>query len=68
MLGVADVASSGKLIAFLAVLASTLAIALSGYRGVAAVLPSYPARSQDDIDGAQYVLVTVAVVLNSSGV
>ena len=60
VLGLADVAAAGKLVALLAVLAPALAVALAGDGRVAAVGPADPARGQDHVDGAQAVLDAVA--------
>ena len=66
MLGIGEVASAGQLIAFLAVLAPTLAVGLSGDRRVAAVRAADAPGGQHDVDGAQHVLDAVAVVLESA--
>ena len=51
--GVLDIAGAGQEVAFLAVLAPALAVALAGDRGVAATRPADAPGGQHDIDGPQ---------------
>ena len=68
MIGIADVAPAGQLIAFLAVLATALAVGLSDDRAVAAVGPADAARCQHQIDRAERVLDAVGVMLDAARV
>ena len=63
VLGIGEVAPAGELVAFLAVLASALAVGLSRDRRVAAVRAADAPGGQHDVDGAHHVLDAVAVVL-----
>src|SRR6516165_383667 len=64
MLRVADITPTGKLVAFLPVLAPALAVRLPGDRPVPALGFSDPARGQDEVDRAECVLHAVRVVFD----
>src|SRR6185369_15485258 len=66
MLWIAHVARAGKLIALLAVLASTLPVALSGDGRVAAALASNASRSQHDVDRPKHILHSVTVMFDTT--
>src|SRR5262245_43791358 len=65
---VGDVAPAGELVTLLPVLTSTLAIGLSSNRRVAAAGTPKAPRGEHDVDGAETVLHTVAVVLDAARV
>ena len=60
MLGIADVAPAGKLIALLPVLAAALAVGLTDDRAVAALRLADAAGGEHEIDRAERVLDAVA--------
>src|SRR5690554_2339630 len=68
MLGIAKVAPSRKLVAFLAVLAPALAVSLPGDRAVAAVFAAQAAAGEHNVDRAKNVLHPVAMMLNAPSV
>src|ERR1041384_578857 len=62
---IVDLASSGKLIAFLAMLATTLTVALAGnHRATAAFSPDL-SRSQRQVDERQHVLNALRLMLET---
>src|SRR5690606_26391888 len=68
ILGVDQVAAARQLVALLAVLAATLAVALAGDRRVATVWASDASRGQHDVDRAEHVRHAVRVVFEAAGV
>src|SRR5262249_57772212 len=68
MLRISDIARAGQLIAFLAVLASALSVALARDGRIAAAQPPNASRCQHDVDRPQHVLHPMTVVLDAAGV
>ena len=68
MLGVADVAPAGQLIALLPVLAAALAVGLADDRAVAALRLADAAGGEHEVDRAERVLHAVRVVLDAARV
>src|SRR6266568_48105 len=66
MVWVADIAASRKLIAFLALLACTLTVSLTGDHGVAGTLASYPSAGDYEVDGCNTVVDTLRVVFDAT--
>src|SRR5262249_21661533 len=64
VIGVADVAPAGQLIAFLTVLTAALTVSLSDDRPVAALRFADPPRREDEVDGAERILHAVRMVLD----
>ena len=60
--------ATGKLVAFLSMLAATLSIGLAGDRRVAAVFAADASRGQHDVDRAEHVLHAMAVMFDAAGV
>ena len=68
MLGIGDVAVARELVAFVAVLAAALAVALAGDRRDAAPGLAELARGQAEVDRREHVLDALGVLLDTAGV
>src|SRR5205814_9172974 len=67
MFRILDVASARKLIAFLTMLAPTLAVALAGDHGVSAALATDASGSQHEVHRSHAILHTFGVMLEPAG-
>jgi hypothetical protein len=68
VLGVGDVAVAGELVALVAVLASALAVALSGDRGDTTAGFAELAGGEPEVDRGEHVVDALGLLLDATGV